>query len=180
MNIYYGVLGNGTTAESNVPVEVSGFGPTTAKNNLSLNKHENDEIFIKNCTYDTGEVAGKIKLTNGNFSDQNGESALLDKIVYGDLNNDNKEDVAVIIKSSGGGSGIFSILLAGIKNGDKFDFLKGIFLGDRIIIESIKIDKGIIILNMIVQGPNDGLCCPSVKTVQKYKIINNKLVPVQS
>ena len=135
-----------------------------------------DDKIVKNSTYDLGSIAGKIKLTNGIYDGALNDHAEIKKIVFGDLNNDDKEDAVVIIEYSGGGSGLWPILLAVVNNGDKLGFPQGIDLGDRNNIESVKIKKGVIILNMVVHKKNDPACCPSKRSVEKFVIEKNILI----
>jgi hypothetical protein len=48
-------------------------------------------------------------------------------------------------------------------------------LGDRVQIKSVDISSGVIHLNMLVQAPNDPLCCPSLPQKQNYWLIDNRL-----
>jgi len=99
-----------------------------------------------------------------------------EKIAFGDLNNDGKEDAAVIVYSSGGGSGGFRDLAVVINESGKPSGLTSKFLGDRVMINSITIQSGVITLDMVVHGPEDGLCCPSVEKIFKYELSENQLM----
>ncbi|MCK4781591.1 hypothetical protein KAS79_01555 [Candidatus Parcubacteria bacterium] len=98
------------------------------------------------------------------------------KIVFGDLNNDGKKDAAVILRSSGGGSGDFRELAIMINEDGKPNYFISKELGDRVIIDSITIQSGIIVLDMIVHGPSDGLCCPTLKKIGRYKLSKDQLL----
>ncbi len=75
-----------------------------SKTKMTLGAVKNAEYYIK--SYDRN-----VKLTNGIFeSGSLGEDYLyvgIEKAILGDLNNDNKKDAAVILVSSGGGTGRF-------------------------------------------------------------------------
>ena len=45
-------------------------------------------------------------------------------------------------------------------DGEAYPF-QGYFLGDRVVVDSMNHDEFRITLDMLVHGPNDGLCCPS-------------------
>ena len=49
-------------------------------------------------------------------------------------------------------------------------------LGDRVKINSLSIQAGKIIIDMVVHGPNDPACCPTVKKIATYTLVGNKLV----
>ena len=51
-----------------------------------------------------------------------------------------------------------------------------VYLGDRVGIESLQIQDGTIILNMIVQGPNDPMLSGTQKEVWKFILENNQLI----
>jgi len=101
-----------------------------------------------------------------------------DKIAFGDLNNDEKEDAAVVLYSTGGGSGTFRELAIMINEDGDPSYLTSEHLGDRVVINSIDIQSGIITLDMIVHGPEDAMCCPSLKKTFKYRLSENQLVEV--
>ena len=101
-----------------------------------------------------------------------------DKIAFGDLNNDNKKDAAVVLTVNEGGSGDFRSLAIMLDKGNEPVHLTSIGLGDRTIINSIDIQSGIITLDMVIQGPNDGMCCPTLHKIFKYKLSENKLVEI--
>lgn len=72
------------------------------------------------------------------------EFAILDKIVYGDLNNDKKDDSAFFVTRYGGGSGTF-IYVAGFVSGPvSYRGSNAIFIGDRIIPQDININNGVL------------------------------------
>ncbi len=89
--------------------------------------------------------------------------------VYGDFNSDGLEDAAVIIAESGGGSGHFRQLAFLINKGGKFIHRSSAYLGDRVIINSIKENKGSVILDMFVHAEDDCRAGPSVRTKNIYK-----------
>ena len=50
------------------------------------------------------------------------------------------------------------------------------FLGDRIKINSFVAENGQIVLDMVVQGPDDPMCCPTVEKVSRYRLEDGELV----
>jgi len=61
------------------------------------------------------------------------------------------------------------------QNGNPYN-VATISLGDRVVVESGKVENGAIVLNMRVQGPNDGLCCPSQAVTWKFVLNGNQLM----
>ena len=101
-----------------------------------------------------------------------------DEVAFGDLNNDEKEDAAVIIYSAGGGSGLFYELAVMInQNGNPYH-LTSEYLGDRIRINSVAIRDGIITLDMIIHDLGDAACCPTLYKVFQYKLSEDELLEI--
>ena len=49
-------------------------------------------------------------------------------------------------------------------------------LEDRVKINSLTIQSGKIVVDMVIHGPNDPACCPTVKKIATYSLVGNKLV----
>lgn len=105
------------------------------------------------------------------------ESVLVtDNVAFGDINSDGKEDAAVILESNSGGSGFFYQLAIVINQDGKAYNTANKDIGDRVIINSIDIQSGVITIDMVTHSPGDALCCPSLEKVVKYKLSGDKLV----
>ena len=102
-----------------------------------------------------------------------------DKVAFGDLNSDEKEDVAVVLRSTGGGSGSFREIAVMINQNGSPVYLTSAELGDRVVINSIEIQSGEILLDMLVHSLEDGLCCPSIPTIKRFKLAEDKLVLIE-
>jgi hypothetical protein len=99
-----------------------------------------------------------------------------DLFFYGDINADGLEDALVFLNTQNGGTGHFIELAAVLdQNGSAYN-ISTIFLGDRVVVESGKVENGIIVLNMRVQGPNDGLCCPSQFATWNFVLSGDQLM----
>ena len=150
----------------------------TAGNKLTLEELMNAEYYV--ITYEE-----KAQLENGYYQrDYGGLPSGLEVIVlenniaFGDLNSDKKEDAAVIVYSSGGGTGTFRELAVVInKDGDPY-YLTSTYLGDRVKINSISINSGIIILDITTHTPEDPMCCPTLNKIVKYELVENQLVEI--
>jgi hypothetical protein len=145
---------------------------------------------LKDAEYYSLFLKKRIKLTNGLYSESS-ESGMAshcevqyynDKISwtgsFGDLNNDGKDDAAVILNANCGGSGSFRELAIVInQNGNPY-YLTSKDLGDRVSINYLTIDAETIILDMLIQGPNDGMCCPTLHKISKYKLSGSELIEI--
>jgi len=142
---------------------------------------------LKNGEYYSAWYDEMVQLTNGQyFREYPGSASGLyigifkDLIALGDLNNDGEKDAAVVLDSRGGGSGHFYEIAVMINEDGNPRYLLSEKLGDRVIINSITIQSGEIILNMVVHGPDDGLCCPSVEKIFKYKLVGDQLIEMEA
>ncbi len=160
-----------TTTEAPLPT-----GPTATTNPQPSGGLTVD--VLKNTTYHTPYYDRTVKLTDGSYTESSGTYAYtvtFQGAAFGDLNGDGKNDAAVIIAENGGGSGTFISLIT-------FDTENGLpkqtgeaKLGDRVMVKSADISSGVVHLDMVVHGPNDGLCCPSLSEKQNYWLFGNLL-----
>jgi hypothetical protein len=98
------------------------------------------------------------------------------KIALGHLSNHQSKDAAVVYAYNTGGSGFFMMLGAVMNDQGKPNNIARTNLGDRVKINSLSIQAGKIIIDMVVHGPNDPACCPTVKKIAVYRLAGNKLV----
>jgi hypothetical protein len=98
-----------------------------------------------------------------------------DPVFYGDINADGQEDALVFLNTQNGGSGHFIELAALLdQNGSAYN-VSTVYLGDRVVVESGKVENGTIVLYMRVQGIDDGLCCPSQSVTWNFVLNRNQL-----
>lgn len=93
--------------------------------------------------------------------------------VYGDFNHDGLKDAAVIITESEGGSGEFRSLAFLINNGTTLVHHKSVFLGDRIIVNSLKEEKGQVVADMFVHQEGDCRAGPTKRAKKIYAYHNS-------
>jgi hypothetical protein len=135
---------------------------------------------LRNATYYAPFYERTVKLVNGAYSEGSGATyysvQLLDVYAYGDLNGDGKSDAAVILAENGGGSGTFESVVA-VYNENGVPVQAGqAALGDRVLVNSVKIEAGAVVLDMVVQAPNDPMCCPTLPTTQTFRPVSGGLV----
>jgi hypothetical protein len=120
-----------------------------------------------------------VQLRNGEFTRRNRDNPLfvnVVKIALGHLSNHQSKDAAVVYAYNTGGSGFFMMLGAVMNDQGKPNNIARTNLGDRVKINSLSIQAGKIIIDMVVHGPNDPACCPTVKKIAVYRLAGNKLV----
>lgn len=90
--------------------------------------------------------------------------------VVGDLNGDGKEDAAVILTHSGGGSGTFYYVAAALKSSEGEQYLgtNAVLLGDRIAPQNISIGEGTITVNYAERKPGEPMTAQPSVGVSKY------------
>ena len=141
---------------------------------------------LANMTYNATMTAdGTAPLSNGVYTETIApDSASVTQVMlvpepmaFGQV--DGQDAAAVLIAENGGGSGTFiSLHLVVDQDGVPVDAASTL-LGDRVRVSNLKItDDGLIIVDMVAQGPNDPMCCPSMPTTQAYALIGDQLVLV--
>jgi hypothetical protein len=140
---------------------------------------------LANATYLMEDSAeGQITLVNGEYEEEivPGSASklrvnLIDEgIAYGDLNGDGVEDAAVLLASNSGGSGVFIYLASVLDEDGQPVNTASTVLGDRVQINSMTIEDGVITVEMVTQGPDDPMCCPTQETIAKYTLEGDQLI----
>lgn len=103
-------------------------------------------------------------------------SAGIAEKAFGDLNGDGVTDAAVVFWYNTGGSGIFEEICAVVATPENPLVTESIPLGDRVGIESVRIVRGIIVLDLLTHAPHAGLANADVRAVCKFKFAGNRLV----
>lgn len=106
------------------------------------------------------------------------------RFIVGDLNNDKKNDLIVqySLDEKDGGSGTgFPEIAVFLYSNSKYDYLASLDAdaGGRGGFNVIKIEKGMIYVEILDYDDDDGMCCPSVKSYRKYKIEKNNIIQVK-
>ena len=101
---------------------------------------------------------------------------LTDIAAAGELNG--QPAVAVILVSGTGGSGIFYDLAVVTEVDGVWTNVATTTLGDRVVINSLAIENNQVVVDMITQGPDDPMCCPTQPVVVAYELQGSELVEV--
>ncbi len=120
----------------------------------------------------------KITLSKGEneTTDDNGfvsETKLLDERALGDLNNDGKEDVVVLLSQSGGGSGTFIYVAAYVSGPVSYKGSEAIFLGDRIAPQAVSITNGVATVKFLDRKENEPFAAEPTVSVSKQFIFKS-------
>ncbi len=104
------------------------------------------------------------------------ETSLLDETAYGDLNNDSKEDTAVLLARSGGGSGVFVYVAAYVSGPVNYKGSNGVFLGDRIAPQSVSISNGVLTIKYLDRKEDEPFAAePTVSVTKQFVYRNGEL-----
>lgn len=97
-------------------------------------------------------------------------------VAYGTL--DEQDSAAVLLAESGGGSGTFIVLaVVQAPEGTPVNVANAP-LGDRVQVQTLTIADNQITVEMLAQGPDDPMCCPSQQTTQVYELQGDTLALV--
>lgn len=138
---------------------------------------------LQNARYRTREC-GVITLSNGKFEGTQSSSSsglpcrnvMLDKMALGDINSDGIDDAITFLGTDLGGSGFFVSLAAVInRNGSPYN-IATLPLEDRIKIDAVRIDAGIIRLNATIHSAAAPMCCPDSAIQWQFKLVADSLV----
>jgi hypothetical protein len=101
--------------------------------------------------------------------------------VFGDLNGDSKDDVALILTEEPGGSGTFYYVTAALqaKNGTAAG-LDAVLLGDRIVPVATTIEGGVITVKYLDRKPGEPFsAAPSVAVTRKFNVMYGGLIEIK-
>ena len=95
----------------------------------------------------------------------------------GDLNQDGIEDAAVVLQTRNGGNGDDKELAVVLNQAGAAYNVTTLDLGFPLVVENMQIQPaGVIALNVLALGSNDGLCCPSQKELWRFHLEKNQLI----
>lgn len=110
------------------------------------------------------------------FTDIEGELTLLKERAYGDLNNDDKTDTAVLIAESGGGSGVFIYVASYVSGPVNYKGSNSVFIGDRISPKSLSITNGVVKVEYLDRKEDEPFAAePTVPKTLELRYKNGEL-----
>lgn len=137
---------------------------------------------LQNAEY-LSELAdiGRVQLVNGEHREaivEGGAAELMVRMIghtLGDLDGDGKEDAAVLLVTSAGGSGTFRYLAAVINREGMPENVATALLGDRIRVVKIEVQEGVIAVDLLTHGPGDPMVAPSLEAQWFYRLKGKEL-----
>jgi hypothetical protein len=97
----------------------------------------------------------------------------------GDLDADGVPDAAVLLATNTGGSGTFHDLAVMLNREGRPANAATAFLGDRVLVERLRILQGEIQLDLTMHGPADPMCCPSVEATRRFHLVDGELLEIE-
>jgi heat shock protein HslJ len=137
---------------------------------------------LRNLTYPSEWTASKAApLTDGEYSESAAPGSatktvvkLHERMAFG-YHPDGQQLAAVVLVTDPGGSGTFYDLAVLLFRAGEPQHVASASLGDRVRIESLAIVNGEIVVRMIAQGPDDPMCCPTQRVVERYALQGDRL-----
>jgi len=85
---------------------------------------------------------------------------------------------ALVIVTDPGGSGVFFDLHLVRQRENRWIIVDRARLGDRIRVNKLEVERGLVGLDLTVHGPRDGACCPTERDRVSYALQDERLVKV--
>jgi hypothetical protein len=124
----------------------------------------------------------EVQLQNGKYAGGSGTDALsvelLSQSVLGDLNNDGKNDAAVLLAENTGGTGVFVSLIGFLATDNGFTQSSAVLIDDRPVINAVTIADGIVTVDAVIHGVNDPMVSPTLKVLESYQLTGSALTLV--
>lgn len=139
---------------------------------------------LSNAVYPIETTAsGKAALKDGAYSEpvagSSGQNTvrLGPQIACGDLDDTGTQDAAVTLIADSGGSGTATYLSAALDQAGSLQPVPSVFIGDRIIVQSLEIKDRKILLRWLDRSQTDPMSAPpTVEAAQSYSVQQGKLV----
>ncbi len=139
---------------------------------------------LANATYQSEWTeSGEATLTDGEYREQAAPGSATETVVMLTEHmvvvglEDGQPAAAVILVTNPGGSGTFFDLHVMLAVDGQATDIATAFLGDRVQINSLSVNEnGVIAVDMITHGPDDPMCCPTLRVLQTYVVQRGELV----
>lgn len=100
--------------------------------------------------------------------------------VFGDLDGDGQSDAALFLSQTSGGSGTFCYVAAAIKKNGRWKGTNAVFIGDRVVPQTIRIGDGVIVIQYLDRRPEESMAVtPSVKKNLEIELVGGHLEVLQ-
>jgi hypothetical protein len=125
--------------------------------------------------------SGVVQLAGGEYREQAAPGSatetvvmLTDQVAVGELSG--QPAAVVILATDPGGSGTFYDLAVVIEQDGQLVNVATTTLGDRVQTNSLSIENGQVVVDMVTHGQDDPMCCPTKQVVRTYELQGDQLV----
>ena len=138
---------------------------------------------IRNAQYQLGatDALQVVQLTDGKFEGGTPGGAdavsvlMTDFVAVGDLNADGINEVVTLVSENYGGTGAFVFLAVYTNESGTLTFQNSTMVDDRPQIQTLSIENGEIFLDAVIHGPDEPMCCPTLRTIRHYRFVDSQL-----
>jgi len=95
--------------------------------------------------------------------------------VFSDLDGDGYKDAIGSMTVNFGGSGVFNSLIIFLNKKGRALFAGSYFIGDRERVDSIKVSHDTLDAFLLVHGPQEPLCCPTLHEKRTLRFVKGKI-----
>jgi hypothetical protein len=129
-----------------------------------------------------------VPLIDGRFSAAAapGSATRITATVFGrplvaDLDQDGDDDAVVVVLYDPGGSGTFYYIAAAINKNGSYYGTRGHLLGDRIIMQTVKISNGVVLARYLDRRPTEPMSAPpTIRKKMQLRFSGGNLMPVKT
>ncbi|MFZ5724127.1 MAG: hypothetical protein ACOY33_10770 [Pseudomonadota bacterium] len=122
-------------------------------------------------------ASGRMQLVDGHYADDDLVTGDLDVTeARGDVDGDGRPDLAVLLVTGTGGSGVFRELYLLRRTPEGLAVSAPALLGDRVEVNALRIEQHDIVVDLLVQGENDPLCCPTQAVTYRFRLVAGELI----
>jgi hypothetical protein len=138
---------------------------------------------IRNAPYQLGasDSLQTVQLTDGKFergtpgSEDFISVLVTDFVATGDLTADGTQEAAALISENYGGTGVFVFLAVYSKVDGAWTFQTSNMVDDRPQLQELSIANNEIFLDAVIHGTDEPMCCPTLRTMRHYRLVDNLL-----
>ena len=138
---------------------------------------------VRNAQYQLGATDSLqvVQLTDGKFEqgtpggDDFMSIVMTDFVAVGDLNADGMDEVAALVSENYGGTGVFVFLAVYADVNGTLTFQTSRIVDDRPQLNALSIENGELFLDAVIHGPDEPMCCPTLRTTRHYRYVDNQL-----
>ncbi|MCI0549969.1 MAG: Gmad2 immunoglobulin-like domain-containing protein [Anaerolineae bacterium] len=138
---------------------------------------------VRNARYQLGlpDSLQIVQLVDGKFEQGAPGGAdfisvsVTDFVAQGDLNGDDKDEIAALVFENYGGTGTFVFLAVYDEVDGKLTFQTSKLVDDRPQLNALSIENNEIFLDAVIHGFEDPMCCPTLKSTRHFRFVDGQL-----